>query len=527
MTSMPDLAAETVASTTPAPVWLDETDLRLWRECPRRFWLRHHVEAFRSAADEQAARQAVARSDGGVWTSPDGQQALLSSFPGAVTIDDPSGRDAAAWREAARRTSRAMADDRNAADGAAIFGAVACGDDGAAVRIDVLQRGSHGWRLWMVRYATVAAERDVDVIALWAHVAARAGWRVQSVGLLLVDTGFVYPGLGCYAGLFREVDVGPRLGSRHVPSWLVGMRATLRGPEPATEVQAPCSVGPGCAAAAHCLGQDSTVNPVPPERSVDLLGRELGETLRTEGWRDLADVPEARLTNARHLRMWRAVQSGVPVVDGAGAAALARCAWPRNHLRFETIGFAVPPWPGTRPYEILPFQWSVATQYPDGTLAEHSFVAEAGRDPRREFVETLLEAVEDEGAVLAYNAGFERNRLRELAVRFDDLAPAIEMLLARIEDVFQWARESYYDPVMVGSWSVKAMARSVLSVDEREAVLEGEATMAVFARSLRTDVPADERGRAREALVRSGRLRTLMLRRLIGRLERAGEASEL
>jgi hypothetical protein len=50
----------------------------------------------------------------------------------------------------------------------------------------------------------VGDEADVDAVAPWAHAAAHSGLRVQSAGLLLVDTSFVYPGHGCCAGLLPD-----------------------------------------------------------------------------------------------------------------------------------------------------------------------------------------------------------------------------------------------------------------------------------------------------------------------------------
>lgn len=140
--------------------------------------------------------------------------ALRASFPGAVVIDAP--HTPAEWARAVQDTAARLREGRAREEGWTLFGACLASDDGAQVRIDVLTRGAHGLRLFKVRYATVGGEADVDAVALWAHVAARCGLRVHGVGLMLVDTDFIYPGHGCYAGLFREVDLAPVLGSRPV-----------------------------------------------------------------------------------------------------------------------------------------------------------------------------------------------------------------------------------------------------------------------------------------------------------------------
>src|SRR6266568_2354856 len=60
-----------------------------------------------------------------------------------------------------------------------------------------------------------------------------------------------------------------------------------------------------------------------------------------------------------------------------------------------------------------------------------------------------------------YNAGFERNRLRELASRFEELAEAIDAVSSRIVDLFQVTRAHYYHPAMRGSWSFRAVLGAV------------------------------------------------------------------
>lgn len=76
------------------------------------------------------------------------------------------------------------------------------------------------------------------------------------------------------------------------------------------------------------------------------------------------------------------------------------------------------------------------------TLGKHQLeVSEA--TPTQVVAKLPLQLRPATGPVFAYNAGFERNRIRDLAQLFDDLAPALEAVAARIVDLFQLARASY------------------------------------------------------------------------------------
>jgi hypothetical protein len=280
-----------------------------------------------------------------------------------------------------------------------------------------------------------------------------------------------------------------------------------------------------------------------PRACLEIVGRELAAELRAEGHADLHDVPLQRIDAARKRRAVLAVQQQAPVFEPALAGLMRAQPWPRYFLRIDTIGFAVPVWPATRPYQVLPFQWSCdRIDGPAAPLSRHHFLADAaGGDPRRAFAETLLQVLghadsgsASRGPVFVYNAGFERNRIRELAVRFDDLNPALEALLPRIVDLFQIAREHYYDPALCGRWSFRSVM-GVVAPGLRAGVFDardldkdaghaGDAdddisAQAAFARSLRRDLTASSREQVRRRLIAHGQREAEALRRLVALFE--------
>ena len=98
--------------------------------------------------------------------------------------------------------------------------------------------------------------------------------------------------------------------------------------------------------------------------------RKLARQLRDDGYADLRDVPVDRLTRddppadlARH-------EQRRAELHPARGAKLAALPWPRYFVDFETVGPAVPMWPGTRPYQKIPMQWSCHRQDADGTLTQ-------------------------------------------------------------------------------------------------------------------------------------------------------------
>ena len=63
---------------------------------------------------------------------------------------------------------------------------------------------------------------------------------------------------------------------------------------------------------------------------------------------------------------------------------------PAFYLDFETFMPAVPVYPGTRPYQTIPFQWSLHRVGPCGAVTHQEFLGDPESGPRRSFAETLL-----------------------------------------------------------------------------------------------------------------------------------------
>ncbi|MEY4763349.1 MAG: hypothetical protein RI907_22 [Pseudomonadota bacterium] len=515
---------------------LDAEDLVMWRHCPRRFWLARQAGTSPAVVLPKSVASAI--------DLPGTLAALRATWPHAHHLPPP--RTEAQWQAALAETqawlTSRMREPMPADEGHALLGACVASPDGARARIDVLSPGEggwqQGWRAGRLRLATAGNDDDVDTIAWWTHVAAHAGVRLQGMVLMLIEQDFVYPGHGCLAGVFREVDVSPVLGSRDVAAWLVGMRRSLRGPEPDLPHALPC-VAPGdherCPHLAHC-GLQGRVHDGLAIDALEVMGREVADVLRALGHRSLLTVPPALLKDERRRRAWRAIHSGQPEVTPDACAPLRAWPAPWQVLRLDTIGHALPIWAGTRPYQMVPFQWQVDVVDPEqleAPRASHHFLAAGAGDPRRAFARSLLAALGSHGTIVAYNAGFERNRLRELARHLADSASpqdqadaaALDALQPRIVDLFQTLRGCAYHPAMRGSWSFKSVGQAFSPDLELGAFSAAHATAAeAYAHAMQDRLPEHEVNALRDALRARAARETLAMRRVLQALKAAGSA---
>jgi predicted GNAT family acetyltransferase len=97
-------------------------------------------------------------------------------------------------------------------------------------------------------------------------------------------------------------------------------------------------------------------------------------------------------------------------------ADYAKGIWPKKYplcfMDFETVNWAIPRFPGMRPYDHVPFQCSIHVQREPGMEPEHyEFLAADASDPRREFISSLLATLGETGAKSApvvHNAANQR-----------------------------------------------------------------------------------------------------------------------
>ena len=150
---------------------------------------------------------------------------------------------------------------------------------------------------------------------------------------------------------------------------------------------------------------------------------------------------------------------------------------------------------GTRPFQVIPVQWSDHVLHADGTLDHREFLATKDEDPSHEFSETLLDALGDTGSVVHYSP-YEWTQMKSLAARFSDLAPRLLAVESRLFDLAKPVKDHCFDPRFHGSYSIK-YALPVLAPDlplyKELAVQNGDMAMRVYAEMLDTNTSAERR----------------------------------
>lgn len=485
---------------------LSKSKLLSFRQCPKRVWLEVHCPERREDSSGTQARFEAGHRVGDI------ARQLYDPKQQGVLIDlEKEGFDAAFARtqallgstqpifEAGFRTSEALA-----------F---------ADVMLPTKKAGKVTWKMVEVKSSTSVKDYHLEDAAIQVFIARSAGLALSSASIACIDSSWTYPGGGEYGGLLSETDVTAEALGREaeVRSWIADAHHVV-----ANKHEPRIAIGKHCADPFECGFRDYCQGLIPAAKQpIDQLPGKLGKALvaliDSDGLTELGDVPD-NLLNVKQLRVKSAALSGKTYFDKLAAAkTLAVHKLPAYFMDFETIQFAVPIWKGTRPYQQIPFQFSVHRLSRAGKLEHRPFLDVSGADPSLAFAKALVAACDETGPIFVYNAAFESSRIRELAERFPRLSTSLRALIDRIVDLLPVARDHYYHPAQQGSWSIKAVLPSIcpdLDYANLDGVQNGGMAMEAYSEALSTNTTSERKAEIERQLHAYCALDTLALVRL-------------
>jgi CRISPR/Cas system-associated exonuclease Cas4 (RecB family) len=485
---------------------LSKSKLLAYRQCPKRLWLEiHRRDLMDLAASSQSAM-------------------LQGHEVGEIArkIYDPEGRghfldlEKLGFR-ALFKHSEALVEEADTPlfeTGFSANGALALAD----ILLPVSEGKDRAWRMVEVKSSTSIKDYHRDDAAIQAYVARSAGLPLQSIAVAHIDNTWIYRGNGDYRGLLVESDLTSEAFARgvEVESWIEGAQEIAASmSEPPTSIGEQCNKPHACAFQSFCWRSMATAE-YPVSWLPNIKSKALKACVAFDA-SDMRDVPD-HLLNAQQLRVKQCTVNQEVFFDADGAANdLATYCLPGYFLDFETSMFAIPIWAGTRPYQHIPFQFSLHILSEAGDLQHQAFLDIGGNDPSRRFAEALVAACGVEGPVFVYSARFEKGRIKELTERFPDLSFRLHAISDRMVDLLDIAIERYYHPSQQGSWSIKKVLPAIapdLDYGELDGVQNGEMAMTAFKEAIALSCSPERKVEIEAQLQRYCELDTLAMVRI-------------
>lgn len=134
--------------------------------------------------------------------------------------------------------------------------------------------------------------------------------------------------------------------------------------------------------------------------------------------------------------------------------------YPLYFIDYETYQLAVPELEGTKPYQQLPFQYSLhIVESKEAPIEHKEFLAEVGdKDFIKHFAESMIKDMPKNGSVIIYNKSFEPARNNEIAKMYPELKEEMNRLNSNMVDFLElFKQRKYYTKEMHGSASIKSV----------------------------------------------------------------------
>ena len=372
-------------------------------------------------------------------------------------------------------------------------------------RVDILVHTERDmFDLVEVKSTTSVKKEHIPDAAIQFYVLYGSEIPLRHAYLAHLNKDYVYPG-GDYDlnQLFKLDDVtdAVELIQSDIPELLNEMKSMLGNPQP-PDIKAGkhCSQPYTCSFYGHCHMNE-------PEHHVSQLPRAsqklllLLEEAEIEDIRDIAtDFGEL---NELQQRVRDCVVNNDVFFNPALPKELATLEYPIHFLDFETFNPALPLYVGTRPYQVILFQWSDHVMDSDGNLTHVEYLHDGFDDPRENFARNLLNALGTSGSIVVYSS-FEATRIRELADALPHLSRDMYALLdGRIIDLLPLVRKYCYHPEFHGSFSLKSVLPALvpdLGYDDLE-ISDGAQASIAYAEIVSPQTTLDRRDLLRASLL--------------------------
>ncbi len=403
--------------------------------------------------------------------------------------------------------------------------------NGLYCAVDILHKENNGYAIYEVKSSTHASHIYAVDIAYQKYVLEHCGINITGTYLVCINSNYVRGEELDVQKLFQIIDMSSEVEEefQNVPSLLNEAKQIYAlKDEPDTDIGLHCRDPYECAFWGYCTKD------LPSPNVFDLYRIHFKDALyHYQNGRISYDdlLSDGNITNAKQLRqmMYDVSDHGTYIDKDGIRDFLDTLSYPIYFLDFETMQPVIPEYEGTKPYQQIPFQYSLHyIEYEGGPLLHKEFLAQSGKDPCRAIAERLCEDIPMNVCVMAYNKGFECGRIKELAIAFPDLAEHLLNIQSNIKDLLvPFQSGNYYNKAMGGSFSIKSVLPAIFPDDPTldyhnlDQIHNGNEAMSIFPKI--KDMPKDEQKTTRHNLLRYCELDTYAMVKVWEELVRVAE----
>ena len=356
--------------------------------------------------------------------------------------------------------------------------------------VDILVKEDDGYSVYEVKSTTAIKDNYFYDLAYQYYVLSKVGLKINRLNLVYINNQYVFDKVLDLNQYFIISDLTEKVKSMkdEVVDLLEISDSILdRNTEPDSIISSVCNKYNGCPFLRYCKKYKG----IPEVNSVFDLYNNRSKIKQIESgiitFEDLL-VNNSKLSPIQKRQIDFALNDREDCyVDKENINKfLSKLEFPLYFFDFEAFQSVVPQYDNTKPYQQIPFQYSLHILHEDGLLEHKEFLGDGFKNPMADIAEAMINDLNDKGSIIAYNDSFETGRIKELIASVPQYSKELSLLIDRFVDLADIFQKGYcYNKTMGGSFSIKSVLPALfpdndeLNYKKLEGVHKGdEASMA-------------------------------------------------
>ncbi|WHZ06845.1 MAG: hypothetical protein OJF59_000598 [Cytophagales bacterium] len=407
-------------------------------QCTKRLYLHKYRPELRNPVEEE--QQSIFESGTNVG------ELARDLFKGGVDATPP---DSFSYQLSVEQTAKLIS------QGERIIYEAAFQHEGVLCALDILVKRGEAWYAFEVKSSTRVKDQHIQDAALQYFIVRNCGIPIEDISIVHINKQYVKKGELDVEQLFTRQSILNEVIEQQefIASKIEELKAMLTQPEiPSIDIGPHCYSPYACDFTEHCWSH------IPKENSIFELRRGPGWELYEAGYKHLDEIPEDYEMSNKAFSQLVHYRTGEIHIDKDNIKEfLDPLNYPLYFFDFETIMPGVPEFEDSRPYQQIPFQFSLhVQQMKDGELEHYEFLGDGLSDPRPALMKTMLNLLGKTGSIICYNMTFEKSRIKELARIYPEYETELLAVNNRVFDLMiPFQKQWYYHPAFKGSYSIK------------------------------------------------------------------------
>ncbi len=326
--------------------------------------------------------------------------------------------------------------------------------NGVLCALDILVKKKDKWYAYEVKSSTTVKDYHYTDTALQYYVITKSGLPLEDIAVIHLNNKYSRLGELDVKQLFNTVSVKDKAiaEQQNIETKIAELKKVMenKNVKPTKKIGTHCFSPFECEFKSYCW-DDLNIDPM----IFNLYSKDFNHFIENEIFQFDEIDENYKFHGKSKTKLNKLKETEIKIDKAKISSFLKTFIKPYYYFDFETYQMAVPEFDKIRPYQMIPFQYSLHIQ-DENNLIHSEFLGDSATDPRIPLIEKMINELGEKGSIITYNATFEKTRLKEMAIDFPAYKKQLNNIKDRIVDLMvPFQKMWYYNPKFKASYSIK------------------------------------------------------------------------